>query len=808
MKGSSVGFVVAAVAGAAVCGIVPEASPWLSVPALSPAQSSTPLGALAAQMQPGTWAELNTTGLDALLPQPNILNYSDEGVWDPVAREYYVYGACFQLASCGAGGQIFGKYSASTNAWLRLPDPPFSITGHLYDHFAINPSARMLYYRRYGTPELHQYNIQTGAWNRLPDIPSDVARGVNCCGALEYFPEMNGLVYFEGDLGDLGLFSFTTNQWVSLARSLTGFGWIHHFSEYSAKHKVVIFGGGEGGVDSRTVYRLDATGTVTRMQEAPVPLAIHQSIITTDPVSGNFLVFANDKQAYEYDPTGAWTRLSIPTAPFFLIPTDPAVTEVYAAPVSNHGVTMFVKYDAAVSPPHHVYLYKHFTGGPPPPSDAQPPTVPSNLTASTVSSSRIILSWTSSTDNVAVAGYRVFRDGTLAGTTSRNAYSDTGLSASTTYTYTAAAFDAAGNVSALSSPASEDTGTTPVDGDGDGLPDAWEGFHFGDLAQTASGDPDGDGFSNLQEYQAGSDPTGGTSVPAGQGGGGGDRRACGATGIEAVLVLGMALGLRRKARATLFLLMLALPLAAQQAKPKAPAGAHPHTDQAKVDAAIRKGVAYLNTRLGDLPYDNGCCADELVLWTFVHAGVPESDPDFRKLFEKMMAEPILRTYCTSLQAMILEELDRVKYQPRIAQCAQFLVDNQARNGQWSYGEPTPFLQDVPTGAPKGDVATGRARSRVKDFDPAPVGPRHKPVVRSTVTIKQMRVQGDEGDNSNTQYAALGLRACHDAGVVIPSEVAHLARKWWRDAQEDDGSWNYLRKGGGGGNFAWFGALSE
>ena len=49
--------------------------------------------------------------------------------------------------------------------------------------------------------------------------------------------------------------------------------------------------------------------------------------------------------------------------------------------------------------------------------------------------------------------------------------------------------------------------STPVDTDGDGLPDGWELQYFGNLSQTDTDDPDGDGFSNLQEFLAGTDPT-------------------------------------------------------------------------------------------------------------------------------------------------------------------------------------------------------------------------------------------------------------------------------------------------------------
>jgi Bacterial TSP3 repeat len=50
-------------------------------------------------------------------------------------------------------------------------------------------------------------------------------------------------------------------------------------------------------------------------------------------------------------------------------------------------------------------------------------------------------------------------------------------------------------------------GTAPVDSDGDGLADAWELQHFGNLNANAAGDPDGDGMSNLREFRAGTNPT-------------------------------------------------------------------------------------------------------------------------------------------------------------------------------------------------------------------------------------------------------------------------------------------------------------
>ncbi|WNR43827.1 chondroitinase-B domain-containing protein [Paenibacillus roseipurpureus] len=90
-------------------------------------------------------------------------------------------------------------------------------------------------------------------------------------------------------------------------------------------------------------------------------------------------------------------------------------------------------------------------------SDTQAPTVPTGLSATAASSSQINLSWTASTDNVGVTGYDIYRDGSLVGSSATTSYSDTGLNASTAYSYTIKAKDAAGNISAASSTASATT---------------------------------------------------------------------------------------------------------------------------------------------------------------------------------------------------------------------------------------------------------------------------------------------------------------------------------------------------------------
>jgi chitodextrinase len=85
--------------------------------------------------------------------------------------------------------------------------------------------------------------------------------------------------------------------------------------------------------------------------------------------------------------------------------------------------------------------------------DTHAPSAPGGLTATPVSSSHVDLAWTASTDDVGVAGYRVYRDGALLGATALNAtaYSDDAAIPGSSYTYTVSAVDAAGNESPPSS---------------------------------------------------------------------------------------------------------------------------------------------------------------------------------------------------------------------------------------------------------------------------------------------------------------------------------------------------------------------
>jgi hypothetical protein len=104
-------------------------------------------------------------------------------------------------------------------------------------------------------------------------------------------------------------------------------------------------------------------------------------------------------------------------------------------------------------------------GGPPPPPNS-PPT-PAGLTATGITSSSVSLSWTEPSGTDPAASYDIYENGSQVATSTTTKATVTGLAAGTTYTFTVAAADSSGNLSAQSAPVSATTSGT---GGGSGGP--------------------------------------------------------------------------------------------------------------------------------------------------------------------------------------------------------------------------------------------------------------------------------------------------------------------------------------------------
>lgn len=197
--------------------------------------------------------------------------------------------------------------------------------------------------------------------------------------------------------------------------------------------------------------------------------------------------------------------------------------------------------------------------------------------------------------------------------------------------------------------------------------------------------------------------------------------------------------------------------------------------------------------------------DEMVLYTLAHCGVLKDDK-FNALVDRVLELPMDRTYHVVLHAMALQAVDWEAYQAKIADCAQFLVDNQCANGQWGYGTETPsehwkkiqYGKGVITGTKKeGGGNTG------KEVKITPGAGSTKSVKTDAYkAVKRKQLGGPSGDNSNTQYAILGLRACKEARIFIQDDTFKAAKKWLESSQDAEGGWAYCADGQIGSGMAY------
>ncbi|MBX6312883.1 MAG: DUF4159 domain-containing protein, partial [Isosphaeraceae bacterium] len=164
-----------------------------------------------------------------------------------------------------------------------------------------------------------------------------------------------------------------------------------------------------------------------------------------------------------------------------------------------------------------------------------------------------------------------------------------------------------------------------------------------------------------------------------------------------------------------------------------------------VERAIRDGVRYLRSQQlanGGWPGPNG--ASSLVTLALLTAGEPPDAPHMARALQFLShfsPREINNTYAIALQTMAFAAADPLKYRRQIATNAEWLeaaqIHNRIAAGAWGYNA---------------------SRSG--------------------------------GDNSNSQYALLGLNAASEAGFQVDPRVWALARHYWRACQGFDGGWGY------------------
>ena len=183
----------------------------------------------------------------------------------------------------------------------------------------------------------------------------------------------------------------------------------------------------------------------------------------------------------------------------------------------------------------------------------------------------------------------------------------------------------------------------------------------------------------------------------------------------------------------------------------------------QVREAIDRGVSYLKEqqRRTDPPWgDYGIFpggVTGLCTLALLNSGVEPDDPQVRRALEYLRGQRLNTTYAVSLQTMALcksgRKLDLAKIKQNVVWLEGKQIQQGKRKGGWSYGS-----------------------------------------------------RGG-GDNSNSQFALLALHEAERAGVKARSKTWRLAKAYWEDCQNIDGSWGYYKGVSGTGSMTCAGIAS-
>lgn len=336
-----------------------------------------------------------------------------------------------------------------------------------------------------------------------------------------YVPSSDSMFVFGGGLSGSGVtsyndawqFKFADSTWTHLNPISTGMfdspTYFIYFVEYYAPMDAVLIVGQYGlykyDLNTRAMTALRTTGGGTGYAHGAIDPVKQRLYIFEQAFTQNQWVDLTGADGYAYHgftPTGDTSKLNSGFTGWAFDPVSGDLvgwnggSTVYRFNTTTNNITAVTNYTGG--PPaaqangtygrwqysptlnafvvvnsfdQNAFVFRLNGGSPPPPPDTQAPTAPSGLMTSGVTDSQVTLSWSASTDNVAVTGYRIERCSGVScsnfaqvGTPAGTLHADTGLTASTNYTYRVRATDAAGNLSAYSSTVSVTTASPPPPG--------------------------------------------------------------------------------------------------------------------------------------------------------------------------------------------------------------------------------------------------------------------------------------------------------------------------------------------------------
>lgn len=221
------------------------------------------------------------------------------------------------------------------------------------------------------------------------------------------------------------------------------------------------------------------------------------------------------------------------------------------------------------------------------------------------------------------------------------------------------------------------------------------------------------------------------------------------------------------------------------------AGVSPGADQKQIDAAIQKGVDYLKANGRTLGNEHGIGPTALAGIAMIEAKVPLSDQTLAAIAASVRNASYSQsqTYQIALCIMLLDRLEDPADVPLIQMLAARLLAGQNNVGGWTY----PCVQDVSAA----DVQWLRNNLKPipeKPGEPKPAVPALHPAVKEYAGTLQNPGLMRPDDNSNTQFAILGVWSVRKHGVPVEAALDRIEKRFLQ-LQDANGCWSYDYQGG-------------
>lgn len=332
------------------------------------ATANSVLANAAAGMVSGAWLNLTganlPAGLNLFVDQAggNVFSggagglaiaYCSKFARDPNNKKFYFVGSDHNART------ILLAYDEATNTWAQPAGattvpwgyPAGGTANHGYEGTVYDPVNNKLWHNPPYAAVIRDWN-SAASWGSVNLTPSSNATSGTGCA--EWFPERGKILVFQiesvpnGRLIEIDPVARTTSI---LAATVPATSDYSYFIRYSAARAMCYFGGGSGSNASRAVYRVNAAGTVLRLDDCPVnlgPAGSGSSHTFVNPSNGNLIVYSSTSSWRECNPTLAsgaqWSVKTPPVSVLTANTNDGSAYGVAACPMeSPYGVVAFIK---------------------------------------------------------------------------------------------------------------------------------------------------------------------------------------------------------------------------------------------------------------------------------------------------------------------------------------------------------------------------------------------------------------------------------------------------------------------------------